>query len=461
MYLSSSSGSESAGFSGLSATDEELLQQSRSAIKAALDLNPVGGYVAGSSAARALEAAFDSVPPCKAPDLAKELSDGQTALARLFGYRLATPTRQRMLDKLIAKANVCLAQQAEERRKLAEEIKRREEQERLRNQAFKQMCDFTRQTELLVEQVCQRVGENSPICRQQRDKLRQMQEDNRKNGIFCNLPQSQLRPSPGSARLSGYGLGQLPSRRGPTLLPPNMQLRMPPHETIEGFARDAASLSSSQIDRVNRVADFIARSWTTASPITSVRLTGYINRDEWQSGLGARRATAVRDALISALNRLRPGLVTRINWTTEDRGFSMTSKVEIYLWAGPTAPPVPPLVRLPSPAEAARTIVPLGPETAEQRIQRILRELPPAPPPRRSFNQMFWQRVDEQLNATMSRLNIPRSLRPHIRDGVHAAIRRGSEALLNEIVGTTRLPSEVQEAIRTTARALLDVPVAR
>ena len=294
--------------------------------------------------------------------------------------------------------------------------------------------------------------------RQQRDQLRQAQEENL-TGIRCDVPQSPL--CPGSARLRGYGLGQLPARRRPTLLSPDMQLRMPPYETIEGFARDAASLNSAQVDRVNRVADFIARSWTGTSPITSVRVTGYINGDEWQSDLGGRRATAVRDALFTAINRIDPGLVTRINWTTEDRGFSTTSKVEIYLWMGPSAPPVPPLVRVPSPAEAARAVVPLGPETAEQRIQRILRELPPAPPPRRSFNQMFWQKVDERLNATMSRLNVPRSLRPYIRDGVHAAIRRGSEALLNEIVGTTRLPSEVQEAIRTTGRALLDVPVAR
>jgi hypothetical protein len=74
---------------------------------------------------------------------------------------------------------------------------------------------------------------------------------------------------------------------------------------------------------------------------------------------------------------------------------------------------------------------------------------------------MFWQKVDEKLNSTMSRLDVPRSLRGHIRDGVHAAIRRGSEALLNQIVSATGLPSEVQDAIRGTVRGLIQVPISR
>jgi hypothetical protein len=235
---------------------------------------------------------------------------------------------------------------------------------------------------------------------------------------------------------------------------------MPPHETITGFGRDISSLSAVQRERVNRVAQFIARTWPGNAAISSVRLTGYIHRNEWQAGLGERRAIAVRDALLSALNQTRPGLATQLRWITEDRGMGSEGKVDIYLWSGPTPPPVPPVFRMPSLAEQSRRMmVPQVPETPEQRIQRILTTLPPAPPVRRSFTQMFWQRVDEQLNMTMSRLDVPRSLRGYIRDGAHAAIRRGSEALLNQIVGATGLPSEVQDAIRSSARALLEVPI--
>ena len=258
-------------------------------------------------------------------------------------------------------------------------------------------------------------------------------------------------------QFSDHDLGQLPRQRTGALL--TNQLQMPPFETITGFPTGGSSLNAGQIARINQTAEFIKNSWNGSSPIASVRVTGYINSDEWQRELGEQRAVAVRDALVTALGRLRSTLPSQIRWVIEDRGFSPLAKVEIYLWAGPTPPSVPPLVRIPSPAEAARRIVPLGPETPEQRIQRILRTLPPAPPPKRSFNQMFWRRVDEQLDSAMSRLNIPHSMRSHIRDGAHAAIRRGSEAVLNQIVAATDLPTQVQEAIRTTVRGLLDVPI--
>ena len=169
--------------------------------------------------------------------------------------------------------------------------------------------------------------------------------------------------------LRDFAFGQLtlpqltvPPPPRPSLLQPAPQLRMPPYETIVGFARDVSTLTAAQVERVNRVADFIASTWPGNGAITSVRVTGYINTDEWKTGLGEQRALAVRATLVSALNRLRPNLATRLRWITEDRGLGSEAKVDIYLWAGPTPPPIPPLVRVPSPAEAARTMVPLGPQ---------------------------------------------------------------------------------------------------
>jgi len=101
----------------------------------------------------------------------------------------------------------------------------------------------------------------------------------------------------------------------------------------------------------------------------------------------------------------------------------------------------------------------MRPETPEERIQRILRTIPPPPPQRRSLSQAVWQRVDESLDSTMSRLRVPPSLRKPIRDGVHAAISRGSEAFLKQILEASDLPGEVQEAIRGTVRGLLQVPL--
>ena len=93
-------------------------------------------------------------------------------------------------------------------------------------------------------------------------------------------------------------------------------------------------------------------------------------------------------------------------------------------------------------------MVPIRPETPEERINRILRTLPPPPLPRRSFNQMFWQRVDEGLNSTMGRLGVPSSLRGPIRDAAHAAIERGGQAILDRALDETGLSSQAKEAIR-------------
>jgi hypothetical protein len=218
-------------------------------------------------------------------------------------------------------------------------------------------------------------------------------------------------------------------------------------------------LNAAQLERVKRAAEFIAQSWRGTSPITSIRITGYIDANESQSDLGQRRAVSVRDALLRALGSARPGLATRLRWIIEDRGFSPVAKVEIYLWHGPTPPPVPPLVRVPSPAEAARRAEPMRPETPEERIQRILRTLPPAPPTRSTFSEAFWQRVDDHLNSAMNRLGVPPSLRGPIRNGARAAIRRGSEELMKRILDASGLPSEVQETIRGTVRGAAELKV--
>jgi hypothetical protein len=155
---------------------------------------------------------------------------------------------------------------------------------------------------------------------------------------------------------------------------------------------------------------------------------------------------------------VRPGLATRLRWIIEDRGLSDAAKVEIYLWVGPTPMPVPPVVRVPSPAEAARRIAPTEPETAAQRIERILRTLPPSPQ-QRSFGEMFWKKIDESLNSTMSRIGVPPSLRGPIRNASHAALERGAENLLTTALDQTDLGNEAKDAIRAAVRAAAKTPI--
>jgi hypothetical protein len=84
------------------------LQNSLEKIKKALDLNPAGGYVKGSSARSVLDAAFASVPVCLAAKVFIELRFGNSPLARLFKHRLHPKTFREMLDILKMKVQMCL-----------------------------------------------------------------------------------------------------------------------------------------------------------------------------------------------------------------------------------------------------------------------------------------------------------------------------------------------------------------
>jgi hypothetical protein len=271
-------------------------------------------------------------------------------------------------------------------------------------------------------------------------------------------PTPLVRVRPVAPALSGWGrFGEaLPRPRGP--LTGGLQLRMPAFATMTGFPPGGASLRASQLESIRRAAEFISHSWMGGAPVTSVRLTGYIDARESQPDLGQSRAVAVRDALLGALNTVRPGLATRLRWIIEDRGVSDAAKVEIYLWVGPTPMPVPALVRVPSPAEAARRIAPTEPETAAQRIERILRTLPPSQQ-RRSFSEMFWKKVDDSLNSPMTRIGVPPSLRGPIRNAAHAALERGAESLLTTALDQTDLGNEAKDAIRGAVRAAAKTPI--
>lgn len=98
------------GFYGLAGFGEPTtpFQQSLARIKAALDLNPKGGYVRGTPARAALDAAFAAVPVCLAARVLIELRFGTSSVARLFKYRLHPKTFGEMLEMLKTKVQMCL-----------------------------------------------------------------------------------------------------------------------------------------------------------------------------------------------------------------------------------------------------------------------------------------------------------------------------------------------------------------
>jgi hypothetical protein len=234
-------------------------------------------------------------------------------------------------------------------------------------------------------------------------------------------------------------------------------LQMPPFTTITGYRDGASALTGTQLTRVQSVADFITNSWRGTSAITSIRITGHINAREADATLGKKRADAVVGALLRAFAGTSETLASRLFWIVEDRGFADAAKVEIFLWAGPTAPPVPPLVRIPSPAEttAGRT----RPETLDEKIQRILRTTLPTRSQGRSFSDVFWKRFNEKVDDAMERLRVPSGVRGSVKKGLQAAVRKGSEALLDQVLEAAELPDATRKAIKGTIQGLMQQKV--
>lgn len=117
----------------------------------------------------------------------------------------------------------------------------------------------------------------------------------------------------------------------------------------------------------------------------------------------------------------------------------------------------PPPVRIPSPAEVARRMVPPPePETIDERIQRILRTKVPTMP-KRSFSEMFWAKVNDHLDSAMSRHRVPPKWRPYVRKAVRAAIEKGSKAVLDQALDQTPLSGSQKDAIRGALRGLADM----
>ena len=124
------------------------------------------------------------------------------------------------------------------------------------------------------------------------------------------------------------------------------QLRMPPFEVLTGYAPGQWRLNQAQLARIQRLAEHIARTKTTPSPVTGVRLIGFAEPAEAHVGL--RRAVGARAALADAISQLSPGVLGGVKFSAEDGGPTAASaggvrRVEILLRVGIGATFAPPV----------------------------------------------------------------------------------------------------------------------
>lgn len=153
----------------------QQVQDALKAIGAVLALNPMGGYVKGSSARSQLDARFQSVDDCIALEVAEQLQNGQTGVPRLFRLRLHRVTRAAMILILATKAQAC-----QEREK-----KRLQQRQRALDAIRKELCQNASATELAVDEVCRKTDESSDVCRTLRSDLKRAKEQIRAAGATC------------------------------------------------------------------------------------------------------------------------------------------------------------------------------------------------------------------------------------------------------------------------------------
>jgi hypothetical protein len=115
----------------------------------------------------------------------------------------------------------------------------------------------------------------------------------------------------------------------------------------------------------------------------------------------------------------------------------------------PPTPPAPRRVFDPFKAarEAAEKIVPIRPETVEERIQRIVKERPPTLPRGRSFKEWFDEKMAER--------RVPKWL----RDSIWKSIFDKNWGLLSNLLSTAGFSGAIKESIIETARAASEVKV--
>jgi outer membrane protein OmpA-like peptidoglycan-associated protein len=105
---------------------------------------------------------------------------------------------------------------------------------------------------------------------------------------------------------------------------PPVVSRKRPAVVLSGFVFERASLRRHHLPQIRRIAGRIVDSWRGGDrPIRSLRILGHTdNRGSarFNRRLGMQRARAARDRLVREINRLRPGLTSRITISLRSLG---------------------------------------------------------------------------------------------------------------------------------------------
>lgn len=98
------------------------------------------------------------------------------------------------------------------------------------------------------------------------------------------------------------------------------------------------------------------------------------------------------------------------------------------------------------------------PETDEERLDRIIREEPPARPPAVSLSEALGRRVDEVVDSALRRTNLSREWRERIRNAARTAAAGAAGKALDSAIDAAPLGSEERDALKAAIRAAMQTP---
>jgi hypothetical protein len=210
---------------------------------------------------------------------------------------------------------------------------------------------------------------------------------------------------------------------------------------IDGFPPGVTTLNAAQQAKIRRFAEHLAA--RPAGGLTAIRFASFRAPNETHIATGLQRAQAVQSELERQLCPLNPLLTSSLRLFRNDCNVSAQgARVEVYTTAVRGASPVSPCTPI-----------------SEQSHPSLTCPMPPLRRQGRSLNDRFWQWFNGNLDSVMTRLRVPDSLRGPIRDAARSAVERGAEEVLNRTLAESRLPGEVQEAIRASVRAAAQQPI--
>lgn len=277
-----------------------------------------------------------------------------------------------------------------------------------------------------------------------------------------------------------------------TLVPPPFLARSMGSQTLDGFGLDSAALTSEQQERLAELARAILtllRSYPGGS-IAMIGHTDATGTEAHNLGLGARRAAAVKGALVAAgvpaeiISTSSAGETQPIvpseqpeprNRRVEVR-FEPEVKVHLVppLGLGVPSLQTPPGEATPPPAAAPGGAPGVSPppslrlppsyfephqETPKEAGRRFLAPIPPGPGPGPSLGQAVLARVDGALDSAMRSLGIrDRRIQGIVRDAVHAGVSKAASGALEAALDQTQLSGREKAAIQAAVEAAVNTP---